>query len=310
MSRRGYSLTRVFSAWLTIAYLRISRVLPLSISRTFTVLIGRIAYYIVPRIRKVGLANLELAYGDSLSRAEKIRILKGSVHNLALVSAEFSRIPDLAAGKLAHLFTVEGLEQLDRTQPLFFIGAHLGNWEWIAPAMSLQGFRVAEIIRKLDHLALNRCVDALRTSTGVRTVPKTGAARTVNALIKQGWAVGLLVDQSPRKNAMPVTFFGKPCWASAAPAIIAARAHAKVHVITMLRQDDGRYCICFHPPLEFVKTDNYQADLQENTQRCQNVLESIVRQYPEQWLWFHRRWKARPSLEQMWNSRKARQHSS
>ena len=307
MPRKRRVFIRVFAAWLTIAFLKLSKTLPLSLSRSMTVLIGRIAYYVIPRIRKVGLANLDLAYGDTLSQSEKIQILKGAVRNLALVASEFSRTPDLASGKLPHLFTVEGQEHLDRTQPMLFISAHLGNWEWIAPAMSTQGFRVAEIIRKLDHPALNRYVDALRSSPDMRTVPKSRAARVIQTLIRQGWAVGLLADQSPRENAMPVTFFGKPCWASAAPVFIAARAHANLHVITMLRQTDGSYCICFHPALELVKTGNFRADLLENTQRCQDALESIIREHPDQWLWFHRRWKSRPRLEQTWKARNSRQ---
>ena len=305
MARRRRALQNSVIAWMCIGYIRLARRLPLSWVKGFTRTLGKVSYYLVPRIRKVGLKNLDLAYGDALSPAKKVRMLKAAVENVAILAAEFPRTPDLANGKLTHLFTVEGLENLEPGKLPFFISAHLGNWEWIAPAMSTKGFRVVEVVRELPHPALNREVDALRAANpNMQTLPKQDAVQHVQRLIREGWVVGILADQSPRKNAVPVTFFGHRCWASAAPALIADRMQANVHPMAITRAPDGHYTIRFYPPLDMVHSGNFRADLLENSQRCQNALEDLVRAHPEQWLWFHRRWKARPALEAKWKHRK------
>lgn len=281
----------------------ITRALPLPLARAFTIALARIAYYIVPRIRKVGLANLDLAYGATLSRSEKKRILKASVRSVAIVAAEFSRLPLLCNGGSKRFVTVEGLEHVDREQGAVCFAAHLGNWEWMAAAIVDAGFRAAGVVRPFDVPTLNRYIDGLRRRGGVHTIPKDDAGRELMRLLGEKWIVGMLVDQSPRENAVPVTFFGAPCWATIGPAIIALRGNAPIHPVSMIRNRDGRYTLRFHPPIAVNPTGEFRHDLLTVTQQCQDAVESIIRQCPDQWLWFHRRWKQRPRLSAEWAAR-------
>ncbi len=101
MARRRNPLLRSLLTGLTLGFATLTRLLLLPVARVLTKGLGRIAYYLVPRIRKVGLGNLDLAYGDQLTRKEKVRILRGAVDNVALVAAEFTRIPKLAGRSFA-----------------------------------------------------------------------------------------------------------------------------------------------------------------------------------------------------------------
>lgn len=303
MAGAGKHATRLIAAWISIAFGTITRALPLPLSRAFTIALARIAYYVVPRIRKVGLANLDLAYGATLSRGEKKRILKASVRSVAVVAAELSRTPLLRSGGSRRFVDMEGLEHVDTSRGAVCIAAHLGNWEWMAAAIVDAGFQVAEVVRPFDAPALNRYIDGLRRSGGVRTIPKDDAGRELMRLFNENWIVGMLVDQSPRENAAPVTFFGAPCWATIGPAIVALRTKAPIHPVSMTRNEDGRYTLRFYPALDIKPTGDFRHDLLAVTQQCQGAVESIIRRYPDQWLWFHRRWKQRPRLSAEWAAR-------
>ncbi len=291
---------------LSLTFSKITAVLPLSLCRTLGRFIGSVAYLLVPRIRTVGLANLDRAYGDTLPDAEKRRILKEATQNLGIVAAEFSHIPALFGGSSPPSTRIEGLEHIDPERGTLLIGGHLGNWEWMAPALSQAGLQVAEIVRPLDDPRLDRLVDSTRRSGNIETIGKDGAGKEVLRLLREGWVVGVLVDQSPRENGVPTRFFGQECWGTIAPAMIAARAKVPIHTAAMIRDAHGQYTLTFSPPFELVKSGDFRKDLVDNTQHCQDLVEADVRAHPGQWLWMHRRWKPRPRLAAEWDARKKR----
>ncbi len=304
MAKVGKKLMRYGAASLTLIYLRVSQCLPIVFSYAFMSALGKLAYYVVPRLRKVGMQNLDLAYGDQLTECEKKRILRGAIGNVADIAAEFARMPIYAKTQFKGRVTIKGQENVDLERGCLCVGGHFGNWEWMGPAMASCGFRVAEVVRPLDAPRLNTRVDALRCGGGITTIPKDSAGREIIRLIKEGWIVGLLVDQSPRINAVPVTFFDQPCWSTIGAAMIAARTRAPVHLVSMLRSARGQYTLEFSPALPLTHTANLRDDLVRNTQICQDAFEALVRKNPEQWLWLHRRWKRRERLEQEWEARR------
>jgi KDO2-lipid IV(A) lauroyltransferase len=87
----------------------------------------------------------------------------------------------------------------------------------------------------------------------------------------------------------------------------ALRTQAPVHAAFMTRRPDGRYTIEFSAEIPMTRSGSLLRDLVENTQRCQDAIETFVRRNPGQWLWLHRRWRPRPRLEQEWNARLARE---
>jgi KDO2-lipid IV(A) lauroyltransferase len=199
------------------------------------------------------------------------------------------------------------MENVDPTRGAVMLGAHLGNWEWLGPGMTSEGpLRGAEIVRPLDDPAMNAFVDSMRRASGVVTIERDGAGTEMMRWLKEGYCIGILADQSPRENAVPVTFFGQPCWATIAPVMAALRGKVAVHPVSMMRDADGGYTIDMYPALEIQKTGDFLRDLVDNTQRCQDALEAMIRKNPGQWLWMHRRWKRRERLEREWAEREAR----
>ncbi len=287
------------------AFAAIMHRMPLSWARRWGRCIGWVAYHCVPRVGKIARANLDLAYGDTISETEKRRIAIGAAQNACIVGAEFSRMPSLHGERARELVYVVGQEHIDQSRGAFIISAHLGNWEWMGPILKSLGQPVAEIIRPLDYPPLNAWIDARRTACGVRTIDKTNSGAEMFRLLKEGWIVGILADQSPREAGVPVTFFGQPCWGTVAPAMIAARAKVPIHITAIIRQPDGNYRMEISEPIEFDRSKPVREGLVDVSQHCQDVIEKLVRAHPEQWLWLHRRWKERPRLEREWAAKLA-----
>ncbi len=286
-----------------IALGRLTVFFPLPACRWLGRFLGGLSYWIIPRIRSVALSNLDLAYGESLPRADKVRIAKSAARNAGIVGGEFTRIALLEEDFVNRHVRFKGLEYIEPERGCVLMGAHLGNWEWMAPAMRIKHPKMAEIVRPMDEPRLRVFVDRTRTSTGMLTIPKAGAGREIVRLLREGYAIGILIDQSPRENGVPVCFFGQPCWGTIAPVMAAVRAHAPIIPISMIREPGGDYTIELHPPVAMVRTHDLRHDIVENSQRCQDVIEGMVRKHPEQWLWLHRRWKPRPLLEAEWANR-------
>lgn len=310
MARRRNPIFQWCVTTLCLGFGSVTLRLPIGACRRLGTILGLLAYYLVPRIRRVSLENLDLAYGDTLSPREKWRIARASAINIGIIFAEFTKIPLLDGDFLREQVTPSGFDALGENKAIILIGGHLGNWEWIGPCFRKFGGAITEVVRPLDDRRLDDAVERIRRSNGIGTVSKHGAAAEIVRLLNLGTAAGILVDQSPRQNGIPVTVFGSRTWSTIGPALIHARTGAPVYVGAVIRQPDGRYRYTLSGPLDLVTTDSAFEDLIKNTQRCQEAVEALVRQYPEQWLWAHRRWKPRPALEKEWEERLARARGS
>jgi len=304
---------RIISS-LIVLLLNLIKNIPLPLSRKVAICFAFLAYCFYPRIRRDGHKNIEYAFGNTINKKEKKKILWNATKNMFLVAFEFPHIPAMAENKYEGIAYYKGVEYIDgylkKKQGALFISAHLGNWEMMASLMCSYGYPVAEIVREFDNPKLNEIINSIRTNAKIKTIPKDSSANEIIHLIKNGWFVGLLIDQSPRDNGVPAKFFDKPCWATIGPAYIYARTKAPVHPVSMIRNSNGTLLLEILPPLEMVNTGNLQHDILENTQICQKAIENIVRKYPEQWLWFHRRWKERERLKDYWEKRLQRKKSN
>lgn len=303
MPHRSNGPVQAILAAVAVAFGFLTAHLPLPVCRMLGKWLGRVAYYLVPRIRRVAHANLRLAYGDGLASRARRRIARGAAENLGIVAAEFAHIDRITPEFVSQHLTMVGTEHLDLTRGALILGAHFGNWEWMAPIVRTFHPKTAEVVRPMDNGLLDAFVDRVRRSNGVRTVQKRGAGAEVVRLLREGYVVGVLVDQSPREGAVPVMFFDRLCWATAAPVAAAMRARAPVHVMSLTRDIEGRYHMEISSPMQWPMPEDLWAALPEYVQQIQGTIETMVRARPEQWLWLHQRWKSRPRLEEEWARR-------
>jgi KDO2-lipid IV(A) lauroyltransferase len=146
------------------------------------------------------------------------------------------------------------------------------------------------VVRPLDNPKIDALVTRRRAMSGNRFIEKADFARSMLRALQDNQAVGILIDQnSSLEQGVFVDFFGIPACAGTGFAKIAARTGAVVIPgFALWSEQEQRYVLRFYPPVEIT------GRAEEDTVRLQNLLESVIREHPDQWLWIHRRWKTRP----------------
>jgi len=249
-----------------------------------------------PRLRRTARRNLEMAF-PGMDAADRERIADGVFASIARLLVSMARFPRINRRNVSDWIRYEGLEHFERAKQrgrgVLFATAHLGNWELSAFAHGLMTEPMHVVVRRLDNPLIDQLAERLRSLSGNRVIEKKDFARGILRALADNQAVGVLIDQnsSPEEGVF-VDFFGVPACAFTGFARIAARSGATVIPgFALWSEDEGRYVLRFYQPVEMT------GDATADTRRLQSKLEHIIRRYPDQWLWIHRRWKTRPPVQ-------------
>jgi KDO2-lipid IV(A) lauroyltransferase len=168
----------------------------------------------------------------------------------------------------------------------------LGNWEFGTQyAACFMQRPTLGVVKKIRFNPLNQWVHNLRTRFGIHIIYKKGALPDMRQSLRRGEIVGLLVDQSRRKEGIDVNFFGHRVPATPAAAFLGLRCKSPILPMFCIREASGQMTIHVQQPLELKRSGNLRADVQANTQLITDAVERMIRLYPEQWFWVHKRWK-------------------
>jgi KDO2-lipid IV(A) lauroyltransferase len=260
-----------------------------------------VAYAVLRRLRRIAERNLAIAFPD-LSRPERLKILRASFDSLGRQLGEFCKFPQATRESLSRIVeydpqSVERLEEAERRgRGVLFITAHLGGWELLAFAHSALQHPIMFLVRPIDNPLIERMVQGMRTRFGNQAISKKDAGLTCMRKLKRGGTLGILADL----NSLPdegifVPLFGELACSTAAVAALALATGAAVFpAIAPWDPVRKKYVFQGGPAIEVLRTGEFERDLGINTARMTQVMEGIIRKYPEQWLWIHDRWHARP----------------
>jgi KDO2-lipid IV(A) lauroyltransferase len=284
---------------LTVVLLRITRYFdPIKTANLF----GRIAGLIGPLTpeQRIGRANLTAAFPEK-SREEIETILAGVWDNLGRLAAEFAHLDHIwqhdpafpeqsriEIGPRTHELFAQ--LQLDGKPALVFSG-HLGNWELPAVAAVAHGLDGAVLFRRPNSASANRIIEELR-AVNMGTLIPTGrdAPLRMAEALRKGQHVGMLVDQY-FTNGVEVTFFGRTTKANPTLARLLRQIECPVHGVRIIRLPGHRFRAEITEELQPVRDASGQIDVQGTMQAITSVVEGWIREYPDQWLWLHRRWR-------------------
>jgi len=278
------------------------RWLPRPVARAVGRSVAILFYWVHPRLRRVGMRNLELAFPEK-PVAERERILKGEYCSLGRLLSEIPKFPDYTLENVDRIAVYDGLENYlaarDRGKGVLFMTAHIGGWEVGSFVHSMHGHWLNIVVRDLDNPLLDRWVRNLRELHGNKTHDKDGYARGLLAAMKRGETVGALMDtnMTPPQGVF-VNYFGvSACTAGGVARVAMHTGAAVLPAFTFWDEALKKYRIRFEPAIPTVCTGNDDADAVTNTQNYTAAIERAVRAHPDQWLWVHRRWKTRPEGE-------------
>jgi Kdo2-lipid IVA lauroyltransferase/acyltransferase len=271
--------------------------LPLPAAETLARTATRLLDLALPRLRRVALKNLSFAFPE-LTLSQHNQIVDGVFFSIARLLLSLAQFPALNSSNISKWISYEGLENYWAVKKagrgVLVATAHLGNWELSAFAHALMTEPMHVMVRPLDNPLIDGLVERRRTRSGNQLIYKRDAARAVMKALRNNDAVGILTDQNtvPSEGVF-VRFFGKLTCAGSAFVKLAYRSQAAVIPgFAIWDQSRKRYVLRFYPQVEL------SGDPEADTQRIHSIFEEVIREYPDQWMWIHRRWKTRPPGEE------------
>ncbi len=254
--------------------------------------IGDAAYYLSSGRRNIALRNLELAFGDSVPDKKKRRIARRSLQNLMISVMEFVRAP-VTAREANSRFTVVNASQFERAfeagKGVVAVMAHFGSWEYTAMIPYLLKFKCSVIGKAFRNRYLYDWIQRLRNSTGLVHIDKDESLKVILREVKDNNCVSILIDQWAGNDGKWIEFFGAKTSTTTFPARLAERTGAVIIPVACLRTAPGEYTLQIYDRVP-IDANNLDWEI-EATKKINSIFEDLIRQYPEQWAWYHRRWR-------------------
>ncbi len=284
------------AVWTILKFLGI---LPRPVARAFAAMVARALLLCLPRLRRVAMENLRLAFPE-WTDVKRREVIRGMTRNLGWMAAEFARFPKLSKENIGEIVTVDGFENFQKAQErgkgVIFLTGHMSAWELAPFAQALYAYPLSFLARAVDNERVNRLIDSYRCLSGNQPIEKNNAARAALRVLREGGTVGVLADQNTSVDeGVFVNFFGIA--AATTTGLVRMARHTGAAVVPGFLSWDGKahkYRLGFEPAVEMQQSDDEAADDSENAARCNRVIEERIRAHPDEWLWVHKRWKNRP----------------
>lgn len=274
--------------------------LPLGAARLLGKTIGTIAYFGSGRQRRRALENLEIAFPER-SLAERKRIARGSFANASTVFTESLVIARWPLERIEARFHLsDSMLEMDRicVEGAVGITAHYGNWELLGGFFALyRPGKLAAGAARHSNPRIQESLEKKRRAWKMEVVYSDDSPRAFLRALKRKMLLGLLPDQNLRSpNGTFVPFFNRPAYTTTLPAHL-ARTTKKPLFVCLLRREGSGFRMLVFPPIDIDWSDDRTQDLHEATAAYTRILEDEFRDHPEQWVWFHDRWRTRPGDE-------------
>jgi len=271
-------------------------VLPMSVVFWLGKGIARLFYWLYARKRREALQNILMAFPEiSLQKARAC--YRESLENLAYSAIEFLSFSRRGRTEVKRAVReVEGKEILrqayDQGKGVILISAHLGNWELLGAWLAISGFPLVAVEKEQEDSFLNRLILNTRKKMSIELISKDEPDfRDLLRALKRGKGIGLISDQHAGKRGVPSKFLGRTTSTFAGPVLLARASGAPVIPIFDIRLGPGAHKIVAYPPLPLQWEGNLEQAVLRNVQLYTDAIANMVRKYPGQWLWLHRRWR-------------------
>lgn len=266
-------------------------------------LAGRFFYYCLPFRKKVVLENMRMVFSNILAESEIQILAQGFYGHVARSLKENIFLRLMTKKQIQARAKIIGEKYLydlmgQKIKGAILITGHFGNWEFapIAGILNFQQFRnrfyfVRKMIvnKTVEKILFNRWYQA-----GIKVIPKKNSLEKVCDALEQDNAVVFVIDQHASikaKDGLLIDFFGKPAGTFKSPALIAQYMKVPVLPSRSYRRADGIHVLEFMPPLPWLHAENEKEEIALNLRQYNKIIEDLILEYPDQWLWMHKRWK-------------------
>jgi KDO2-lipid IV(A) lauroyltransferase len=270
--------------------------LPVSVALGLGRFFGTLAYFINYKRAKVAYSNMRAAFCEEKEPSQIRRIVKDLYKNFGETLVEILRIPDVNKAYIEKYVRIENIHHIDNAltkgHGIIFLTGHFGNWELSSITSVLVGYPLLVLVREQKMTRLNDALNAYRESKGCKVVKKGMATREIYEHLQRNGIVGILSDQDAGKKGAFVNFFGRPTSTHRGAFTLSGKTGAVIIPTFMVRTNGAYHRLFLESPIE-ITADDESIEF-EAMQKFASALEGYIRQYPEQWLWLHKRWKSTP----------------
>ena len=244
----------------------------------------------------VVMTNLDLAFGETKSKEEKLEIAKKCYYNFAkYLGINFILNQNTTKQKILEQVVFKNehflLDAMKSGRPIIVTTAHFGQWEIFGLAVAAHFGPSSVLGRRLDSSVMDKILRANRSQFDVELIDKDGGAKDILKALKARRIVGILVDQNTApKDGIKVQFFGKDVLHTPAASVLAQKTNALIINAFIYQKGENLNEICFEQPIDISTFDKEDA-VQKATQMQCSACEEMVRARPEEYFWFHQRFK-------------------
>ncbi len=267
--------------------------LPVRLAAPIGRLLGGLAHLLARRERKLALHHLGMTMDPSRSKTRAKLLTRGvfvelgkSAVELCLLRNAPHKSPEVILSDASRQALEDALAQ---KRGVVFVTGHLGNWELLARTLATLGYPISTVAKESYDPRFTRQIDRFRSGAGVQVIyrGRPGAPSAVLRALKQGRAIGFLIDQDTSVPSAFVPFFGHPASTPIGAAALALRTNAPVVVGTIHRAPSGKHIID-------ITACPIPTEVEKATAVMTSHLEARIRRHPAQWVWFHERWNSKP----------------
>ena len=272
--------------------------MPLHLVHTTGFALARLAYPLLKSRREVAQRNLRNAFPEMEPRKRE-QIAFQSFQNISATFIELLWSEKLTKEVIKKRVCIDNYDVLERLlekkKGIVFLTAHFGSWELAIQAISVYtGMPVCTIAKSQSNILVDRLINRWRELFGLKIVPMGASVREIIRTLRHGGIIALAADQTAPKESVSVEFFGRQVPTFQGPSVFCLKTGAPIVLGCTVRQENGNYNMhLVHVPSEDLNGFSDENVL-ELTQRQVHLTEDIIRQYPEQWMWMHKRWKHVP----------------
>lgn len=271
------------------------RIIGIKLSRKFAYILTLLFYYLIPIRKKTVLENLKIAFPQKSISELKYLALK-SYHNFCISMVEILLMPYLSKEKVASLVELKNsdllLQKYNQGNGLIVLAAHFSNWEYIAASIPLQiNVPVYIVVKNQRNPFVNDWINKARTKWGNKVIPLGVSIRTTYSVLKNKDILAMIADQRGPEDGLKLEFFGRLTSVFTGPAILSLKTNAPLLYLIPIRRPDYSYFAEVYQVDQSNLPEDFDEKVKVLSERMIKYLEKIITQYPEQWLWMHRRWK-------------------
>ena len=272
-------------------------ILPDTLIRVLMKGLAWVAYMISAKHRNIIHRNLDLAFKPPLNDKEKREIGVHAFMNLIDTVFGIIKRDDMSINEVLKNVSFEGEEIIEKYRKekknFILVTGHYGNWELLSQSIAIKfNLTLVGVGRKLDSDLMDKVLKENRERFNVEMVYKKGAMKGCIKAINKGKTIGILTDQSIRKNqSIEVDFFGSKATHTPLASILSRKFNLDLIPAYISTEDYVNYKVKIYEPIKAIKTDNQEDDLATLTQAQADVMQRVIEQNSKQWFWMHKRWK-------------------